>query len=122
MITRRPSVVILGISTLVTCLGCTQAIEPSVTTTEPPVQVQRHPNVAFAAADDDLIRCRLLMLETVQNDLGLTADQVGQLKDLAKASQERSRQVSSELREPVRLASRAKRGAAGQPEGTAGAP
>ncbi len=63
------------------------------------VQRKGGPKVLRVKADDDTIRVQLLMVETVQGDLGLTADQIGQLRDLAKISEGRSREFSAKLRE-----------------------
>lgn len=51
--------------------------------------------------DDDSIRVRLLMVEMVQADMGLTAEQVEKLNDLAIISDVRSRAFRSQLRESL---------------------
>ena len=52
-----------------------------------------------AKLDDGSIRVRLLMVETVQKDLGLTADQIGKLRDCVKIAGEEYRENVAKLRE-----------------------
>ncbi|MHB1038556.1 MAG: hypothetical protein ACYC0Y_28365 [Pirellulales bacterium] len=49
--------------------------------------------------DDDSMRVRLLMTEMVQRDLGLTADQIGKLRDYARTNKQVSREYRAKLRE-----------------------
>ena len=49
--------------------------------------------------DDDSIRVRLLVLETVQKDLGLTADQIAKIRDFVKISERRLRELRAKSRE-----------------------
>ncbi|MGO8691999.1 MAG: Spy/CpxP family protein refolding chaperone [Thermoguttaceae bacterium] len=49
--------------------------------------------------DDGSIRVRLLMVEAVQKDLGLTADQIGKLRDCVKVAGEEYRENVAKARE-----------------------
>ena len=53
----------------------------------------------YCKVDDESIRARLLMAETVQTDLGLTVDQTGKLKNLAQIAKRRSRELLARLHE-----------------------
>jgi Spy/CpxP family protein refolding chaperone len=96
MLERRIDLGVLGVTICLSAMGCMRAVETSVATAHPTVQDQGSRKVEFSRADDDLVLCRLLILESVQTDLGLSADQVGELSDLIKTSQERSRQFAAE--------------------------
>jgi Spy/CpxP family protein refolding chaperone len=68
----------------------------------PPVQVKPRPKLTRSKVDDDtILRTRLLVLETVQKDLGLTADQKKQILDLVKVSWAQSREFRAKAREAL---------------------
>ena len=50
------------------------------------MQKKAGPTLVRAKLDDDSIRVRLLVVETVQKDLGLTADQIGKIKEIVSRS------------------------------------
>jgi hypothetical protein len=65
----------------------------------PTPQANSSPKVVRTKVDDDSLRVRLLTSETVQKDLGLTADQLGMLKDCAKTSKELDQEFRAKSRE-----------------------
>lgn len=85
MISRSRSGVALGVVALLTWMECQSAVQP--------------PPVVRSKLDEDSFRVRLLMVEMVQTDLGLTADQIGKLRDFAKTSEARSREFLAKSRE-----------------------
>jgi hypothetical protein len=63
------------------------------------VQEQVRPAVTRLRLDDDSIRVRLLLLEAVQKDLGLTDDQIGKIGAFVTISKERWREFLARSRE-----------------------
>lgn len=100
-IPRRLTLAVLGVGVSLVGMGFQPADQRPGEDQEPRPAVQKRsgPKVVQVPLDDDSIRVRLLMVEMVQKDLGLTADQIGKLKDLAKTSEGQSRDVMAKLRE-----------------------
>ena len=96
MLTRRQSSMILSVVASLAWTGCQRDVQPpashQVTAPEPQVEV------GSASSGNDLPIVYLLNLETVQTDLGLTADQMRPLNDPNRAYRERSRQFLVEAR------------------------
>ena len=101
MIARRSGLVVLAVAVSLAWMGCQPAGQPPLENQEgrPPVQDKARSKPVRLKMDDDSIRVRLLVLETVQKDLGLTPNQIGKIKDLGKISERRSREFNAKLRE-----------------------
>jgi hypothetical protein len=83
MIAQRVSLIVLAF-----IAAFVSATEPATGNSESPPQIQEKAGenpVQFQKASDDEVLVHLLVSETVQKDLGLTADQIGQYDDLVKA-------------------------------------
>jgi Spy/CpxP family protein refolding chaperone len=102
VIARSLGLVVLGIAASLAWVGCRPAVPPPVGNQKgrPLVQKKAGPRVVRSKqVDDDFIRVRLLMLETVQKDLGLTVDQRGKIGDLVKVSERQSQEFWAKSRE-----------------------
>jgi Spy/CpxP family protein refolding chaperone len=108
VLARRLRPVVLSIVASLAWMGCQPAVQPPVgnQNRRPLVQEKASPKVVRSKKlDDDSIRVRLLMLETVQKDLGLTTDQTGKIGDLVKVSRVQSQEFwakSHEILPPSR--------------------
>ena len=101
MIARRLGLVVLAIATPLTWTGCLPAVQQPVENQKgsPLVQKKARPTFKRVKPDDDWARVRLLTLETVQKDLGLTADQIGKIRDSVKFSEGQFREFRARSRE-----------------------
>lgn len=101
MTARRLSIVVLAVATCLAWMGCRPAVQPPVGNQKgcPPVQKRGSPKVVRFKLDDDSIRVRLLMVELVQKDLRLTADQIRKLKILCETHKAQSRELRAKLLE-----------------------
>jgi hypothetical protein len=99
---RRLSLVLLAIIACLAWLGCRPATQPTGggQRIRPFVQKDSGPRrVPSMKLDDDFLRVRLLMLKTVQRDLGLTADQTDKLDKLKNASTTEFRNFTAKARD-----------------------
>ena len=96
MIASRLSSVVLGVAASLAWTGCGPAVQQGVENQSGPSLVHEKAGSKFVPfkADEGLIRVRLLMADSVQKDLTLTADQVGKVVDFVKFSSERSRELA----------------------------
>jgi Spy/CpxP family protein refolding chaperone len=101
MIARSLSLVVLTVGASVAWLGCQPSVQPPVGNqkTHPAVQKKGGPKAVRSKLDEDSFRVRLLMVEAVQKELCLTADQIGKLRDCAKTSEARSREFLAKSHE-----------------------
>jgi hypothetical protein len=104
MIANRTHIfVLLAIATTLALTGCESAA-PSTATNQKssqPSQKKASPTIVRSKfkgdADSNLVR--LLMLDTVQEDLGLSVDQGDKIKEIAKTIRERSHELAAKMRE-----------------------
>ena len=102
MIARRFGLVVLAVAGYFAWTGCQPAARPPVANQKgrPSVQKKaRSTGRRIVKLDEDANRTRLLMIETVQKDLGLTNDQIGKLKHCAKIGGELYREFRVKWRE-----------------------
>jgi hypothetical protein len=104
VIIRRPNLIVLAVVTSLAWMGCKPAVQPPVENQESPPAAQKQASTKWVEykeykLDDDTIRVRLLLLETVQEDLGLTADQIEKIRDCLKIAWERGRELKAKLNE-----------------------
>ena len=100
MIARRLSVVVLAVVACLAWMGCRPAVQPPLVKNQKgclPAQKRGNSNVMQFKMDDDSFRMRLLMVELVQRDIRLTADQIGKLRILYDTHRARSRELHAEL-------------------------
>jgi len=92
------SLVVLGVVASLLWTGCQPAIQSPVgKKTDSAVQKKAFPKVILL--DKDAFRARLLMVEMIQTELGLTAEQIRSLKDFATSAKAQSQELSAKLRE-----------------------
>lgn len=86
MIVRRLRLIVVAFAASLAWMGCQPAVQTPVENQKGRLQVQQkaRPKPVRYKLDDDSTRVRLLMLETVQKDLDLTADQTRKLRDLVE--------------------------------------
>jgi hypothetical protein len=102
IIMRRLHSVVLAVAVSFAPMGCEAAVQPPEGNQQgrPLAQEKTGPKVVqLIAADENYLRSRLLLLETVQKDLGLSAKQVEQINDLAKTGIEQGRKFWAKSRE-----------------------
>ncbi len=103
MIARRLSLAVLAVAAFLACIGCQPAVQPAVQNQKGPRPAQKKASPKWMRSksklDDDSIRVRLLVVETVQENLGLNADQIQKIRDYVKISGERYREFLAKLRE-----------------------
>jgi hypothetical protein len=93
MIAQKLGSVALAVAASLALMGCQPAVQPPVGSQKSSAAVQKkgsHHSVR-RKVDDDSMRVRLLLVDTVQKDLGLTPDQIEKVRDLVKIANERSR-------------------------------
>ncbi|MGA2067600.1 MAG: hypothetical protein ABSG86_21720 [Thermoguttaceae bacterium] len=98
MIIRRLSLSVLAVVTSLAWTGCQPAVLPPVENQEDPALAQKKASPKAARSlkvDENFIRVRLLMAGAVQEDLGLTADQMGKIMDFVKVSHEAWREFAA---------------------------
>jgi hypothetical protein len=100
VITRRLSLVVLAVAVSLAWMGCQREDQPPASNPEGRPLVQRKASsrpVRSKKVDDESILVRLLLLETVQKELGLTADQTDKIGYLVKVSEVQSREFRAKL-------------------------
>ena len=97
----RLNIVVLAVAAYLSCIGCQPAIQPSVENQKscPQVQKRDSPKLMRLKLDDDSFRMRLLMVELVQKNLRLTADQIRELKILCDTHKTQARELNAKLLE-----------------------
>jgi Spy/CpxP family protein refolding chaperone len=93
VILRRLGLIALAVVASLAWTGCQPAVPPAAEEQKgrPLAQEKASPKaVPLMKVDENSIRVKLLMAEAVQKDLGLTADQMGKIRDFVEAGRERS--------------------------------
>ena len=100
MIARRLSFFVLTVAFCIALTGCRRAVQPPEGNkkSRPIMEKKGGRKVMQAPMDDDTLRINLVMTETVQSDLRLTADQIEKLRDYGKAQIQRNQEFFAQLR------------------------
>ena len=98
---RRFGLVVLAVAVSFAWAGCEPAPQPSEEKEKvrPAGRNEGRPVIKSVKEDDDSIRVRLLSLEAVQTDLGLTADQAQKLRDFIKTGDALGRARFAEMKD-----------------------
>ena len=93
MIGRGSGLLVMVVAGSLAWMGCQPVIPPGAQNQKGPGPAQTKASPKWVRSKltlgDDSIRCRLLLVEAVQKDLGLTADQIARIRDQAKISEGR---------------------------------
>lgn len=94
--TTRFAAAVLSIAVLLTWTGC-QPVVQGVENQDGRAEVQRvvSPESVSLKRVENIVTARLLMVDAVQQDLSLTADQVGKVMDFVKFSRQRLRELAA---------------------------
>jgi Spy/CpxP family protein refolding chaperone len=103
MVARRLSLAVLAVAAPLVWMGCQPAVQPPGENQKNPSAAQENGSRKWvrtrAKSDDDAIRVRLLAVEAVQKDLGLTADQIAKIRDCVKTAGEMNREFAAKWHE-----------------------
>ncbi len=89
------SSVVLGAAMSLAATGCKPAIPRGMDSPSALSQELASPKTVPYRSNDDIFRLRLLMADAVQKELGLTADQIGQIEEFVRFSSQRSRELAA---------------------------
>lgn len=103
MIAQQPRFAVLAAAICVAWMGCQTRVQTPAGNPKgrPQAQGEARPKVVQAKVSEDSILVRLLTVETVQQDLGLTEDQIQKIRDIAKIGKERSQQFQAKMRDTL---------------------
>jgi Spy/CpxP family protein refolding chaperone len=100
---RRDPLAVLAIAASLAWMGCQPAVQPPAGNQKSPPLAQEKAGRKVVRSKftlgDDWFRTRLLVVEAVQKDLGLTADQIGKIRDCAKFCFQQGREFRAKSRE-----------------------
>lgn len=101
MTARKVSSVVLAVAAWLVCARGQPAVQPRVGNQKAgrAAQEKGGPQVVGWKVDDDLVRVQLLARETVQRDLGMSAEQLKVVQDFAKLVNDRTRGMPAKFRE-----------------------
>ncbi len=98
---RCDPLTVLTIAASLAWMGCQPAVQPPAGNQKGPPLAQKKtgPKFVRSTLGDDWFRTRLLVAGSVQKDLGLTAEQIGKIRDWVKVSFEQGREFWAKSRE-----------------------